>query len=183
MNLKNDANDTVNLRFCGAGGMGAILASIILGKAAIYDKKNATQTQSYGAEQRGTKVKSDVIISDKEIITYPVIDKADVLIALSQEAFDNYYKTTTKDSLILVNSNLITIKHDIKNLFQIPASKLAKELKNKKVVNIILLGALIKLTDIVSKDSILKTISETFKKSMKELNIGAFQIGYEFFKN
>lgn len=172
----------VNFRFCGIGGMGVILSSIILGKSAIYDNKNATQTQSYGAEQRGTKVKSDVIISKEEIITYPVVDTADVLIALSQEAFDYYYKTTGKDSLILVNSDLVSIKQKIENLYQIPATKLANELENPRVANIILLGALIKLTDKVSKESIMKAISDTVKKSFREINFKAFEIGYNFFK-
>ena len=58
-----------SIRFCGLGGMGVIITSIILGKSAIYDNKNAIQTQSYGPEQRGSKVKSDIIISDSQLIS------------------------------------------------------------------------------------------------------------------
>ena len=177
---KNEINEK-SIRFCGLGGMGVILVSVILGKAAIYDNKNAIQTQSYGAEQRGTKVRSDVIISDSEMISYPVIDKADILVAISQEAFDFYYPNTKENGFIFINSDLIQFKGDRKNIFKIPASEFAKELKNEKVANMIMLGALIKVTKIVSKEAIIKSISDTVSERYKELNIKAIKKGYDFF--
>ena len=174
---KND----VKIRFCGTGGMGVILVSIILGKAAIYGGKNAIQTQSYGAEQRGSKVKSDIIISDKEMINYPIIDNPDVLIALSQEAFEEYLPDTKIDGIILINSDLVHSNEELINLYKIPATTLAKEMKEKRVVNLIMLGALIKITDIVSKESVIKSISDTVSEKYIDLNISAFQKGYEFF--
>jgi len=170
----------INIRFCGIGGMGVISMSIILGKAAIYDKKNAAQTQSYGAEQRGSKVKSDIIISDKEMISYPIIEKADVLVALSQDAFEVYFPTTRKDGIILINSDLVNIYEELNHLYKIPATKLALELNNKKVANLIMLGSLVKVVKIISKDSILKSIIETFPKKYKDQNIQAFQRGFEY---
>jgi len=167
-----------SIRFCGLGGMGVILNSVILGKAAIYDNKNAIQTQSYGAEQRGTKVRSDVIISEKEMITYPVIDKADILIALSQEAFDFYYPNTKDDSLIFINSDLIKFNQRRNSVYRIAANKLAEELKNTKVVNIIMLGALVKITNLVSKNSVIKAINDTVPQRFKDLNIKAVDKGY-----
>jgi len=173
---KNDCN----IRFCGIGGMGVILVSIILGKAAIYDKKNAIQTQSYGAEQRGSKVKSDVIISNKERINYPIIDNPDILIAFSQDAFEKYFPKTKKDGIILINSDLVHTNENINNLYKIPATTIAKEMKNERIINLIMLGALIKKTAIVSKESIIKSISDTVSETYRELNINAFQKGYEF---
>ncbi len=174
---KNEESET-SIRFCGLGGMGVILVSVILGKAAIYDKKNAIQTQSYGAEQRGTKVRSDVIISKSDMISYPVIDKADILVAISQEAFDFYYPNTKKDGFIFINSDLIQFDDDRKNVFKIPASKIAKELENEKVANMIMLGALIKVTNIVSKDAIIRSISDTVSEKYKDLNIKAIEKGF-----
>lgn len=173
---KNDCN----IRFCGTGGMGVILVSIILGKAAIYDKKNAIQTQSYGAEQRGSKVKSDVIISHKEIITYPIIDSADILVAFSQEAFEKYFPKTKKDGIILINSDLVHTNENINNLYKIPASTIAKEMRNERIINLIMLGVLIKKTALVSKESIIKVISDTVSETYIEININAFEKGYEF---
>ena len=177
---KNIGKNDCKIRFCGTGGMGVILVSIILGKAAIYEKKNAIQTQSYGAEQRGSKVKSDIIISDKEMINYPIIDNPDVLIALSQDAFEEYLPDTKKDGIFLINSDIVHSNEEIINLYKIPATTFAKEMKEKRIVNMILLGALIKKTAIVSKDSIIKSISDTVSEKYIDLNISAFQKGYEF---
>ncbi|MFX1384949.1 MAG: 2-oxoacid:acceptor oxidoreductase family protein [Promethearchaeota archaeon] len=169
-----------NIRFCGIGGMGVILVSIILGKAAIYDNKNAIQTQSYGAEQRGSKVKSDVIISNKETINYPIIDSPDILIAFSQDAFEKYFPKTKKDGIIFINSDIVHTNENINNLYKIPANTIAKEMKNERIVNLIMLGALIKKTAIVSKESIIKSIYDTVSETYIDLNLNGFQKGYEF---
>lgn len=80
------------LRLSGEGGQGLVLAGKILAEAAaIYDEKNATQSQSYGPEARGGASKSEVIISDGEI-DYPKAENLDLLLALTQEAFDNYHE-------------------------------------------------------------------------------------------
>jgi 2-oxoglutarate ferredoxin oxidoreductase subunit gamma len=172
----------ISIRFCGLGGMGIILSSIILGKAAIYDNKNAIQTQSYGAEQRGSKVKSDVIISKKRFINYPVIDKADILVALSQDAFEKFLSSTKKDGILLINSDLIKLNVMDRKVYSIPAMTLARELDFKKVANIIILGALVRISGVVSKESVIKSISETVREKHIAINIDAFRIGFDYFK-
>ena len=161
--------------------MGVILSSVIVGQAAIYDNKNALQTQSYGAEQRGTKVKSDVIISEKDTINYPIVDKADILIAFTQESFDFFLQSIKPESLIFINSD--NVKYEIKTekLYEIPARSLATDLQNQKVINMIILGAVIKITNIVSKESMEKAINTTVSKPFREINIQALQKGYDFF--
>ncbi|MFX0137243.1 MAG: 2-oxoacid:acceptor oxidoreductase family protein [Candidatus Hodarchaeota archaeon] len=66
-------------------------------------------------------------------------------------------------------------------MFKIPASKFAKELQNEKVANMIMLGALIKVTKIVSKEAIIKSISDTVSEKYIELNVKAIEKGFEFF--
>ncbi len=175
-------NNDIGIRICGIGGMGVILSSIILGKAAIYDHKNAIQTQSYGAEQRGSKVRSDVIISKKESINYPVIDNADILIALSQDAFNKFSPSIKKDGIIIINSDLVQVTEEVNNLYQLPATTMAKELNLKKVANIVMLGAFVKISGIVSEESVIKSISETFRENHVAINIDAFKIGFNYFK-
>ena len=169
-----------SIRFCGLGGMGVIITSTILGKSAIYDNKNAIQTQSYGPEQRGTKVKSDIIISEGELISYPTDSKVDILIAFSQEAYDFYSLQIKKKGFIFINSDLVNIKGEGGNIFKIPASAIARELKNERILNIVILGALIKITKLVSKEAIIKSIKETVHSRFIDLNINAFNRGYEF---
>ncbi len=78
------------IRLAGEGGQGMILAGIILAEAAaIFDGKMAVQTQSYGPEARGGASKAEVVIADGEI-DHPEVLSADVVVALSQEAFDKY---------------------------------------------------------------------------------------------
>jgi 2-oxoglutarate ferredoxin oxidoreductase subunit gamma len=175
---KKERKET-KIRFCGLGGMGVILISIILGKAAIYDKKNAIQTQSYGPEQRGSKVKSDVIISKDDSISYPTEGKVDVLVGFSQDAFNYYSQKVKEDGLILINSDLIKIKTDSKRIFKIPGSTIAKELNNEKILNMVMLGSFCKLTNLVSNDSIYKSITDTVYSRFIKLNISAFNKGYE----
>ncbi|MFX1339217.1 MAG: 2-oxoacid:acceptor oxidoreductase family protein [Promethearchaeota archaeon] len=174
--IRND----IGIRICGIGGMGVILTSIILGKAAIYDNKNAIQTQSYGAEQRGSKVWSDVIISEKNSINYPVIDNPDILIALSQDAFNKFFPYVKENGITIINSDLVQNDGKSKNLYQLPATSMATKLNFEKGANIIILGALIKITGIVSKESILKSISDTVPEKYIELNFQAFQQGFNY---
>ena len=92
MTSNNTLPERYEVRLSGSGGQGLILAGIILAEAvAIYDGKNAVQTQSYGPEARGGASKSDVVLSNIKI-RYPKATKLDLLLALSQEAADKYSK-------------------------------------------------------------------------------------------
>lgn len=169
-----------HIRFCGSGGMGVILTSIILGKAAIYDSKNAIQTQSYGPEQRGTRVKSDLVISDGELLPYPTDSKVDILVGFSKDAFDFYSTKVKANGMILFNSDLIVHTRNIKNSYKVPASSIAKELKNERVLNIVMLGSLVKITKIASLESIKKSIIDTVPQRFVEINLQAFNTGYDY---
>ncbi len=178
MNIGKNEQKESNIRFCGSGGMGVILASIILGRAAIYEGKSAIQIQSYGAEQRGTRVKSDILISQHEEPAFPLFDKVDILVAFSQEAFNHYLIDIWEESIVIINEDLVESKEERKNLYKIPASSLAGDLKNPKVMNIIMLGGLVKITNIISKDSLLKAINISVPKKYIKVNIEGFQQGY-----
>jgi 2-oxoglutarate ferredoxin oxidoreductase subunit gamma len=175
---KIEKNET-SIRFCGAGGMGVILATILLGRAAIYDGKNAIQTQSYGAEQRGTKVRSDILISDEDQPTFPLFNKVDILIAFSQDAFDHFLPCTWEKSIIFINKDLVEFDEVRKKVYKIAANSIAEDLKNQKVMNVIMLGGLLKVTDLVSEDALLKAIETAVPKKYKNVNIEAFKKGYK----
>lgn len=157
--------------------MGVVLSSVILGKAAIYDNKNAIQTQSYGPEQRGTRVKSDLIISDSDHISYPTEGKVDILVAFGNDAFQFYKDKVKKTGIYFINSDLIKDINPTNFYNLIPASSIADELKNNRLINIIMLGALIKKTRIVSEKAIIKSISDSVPSRFKELNIKAYERG------
>ena len=117
----------VEIRIAGLGGQGVVLAGQILGKAAIFEGFNAVQTQSYGAEARGSAAKSEVIIADDRI-WYPYVRKCDILIALSQEALNKYIKDLKENGMLIVDSvhvKELPSKVEAK-VFSVPFSKIAK---------------------------------------------------------
>ena len=167
------------VRFAGFGGQGIALAGYIIGRAAsVYAQLNATMTQSYGPESRGGASASDVIISDREI-TYPSIRKPDILVILSQEAF-NKYKVDLDDTLLLVDID--TVKLDAENkgtIYQIPFVRTADDLGKKLVANIVMLGVLTAITKMIPKKAMKEAISVTVPQRFKDLNAQAFEKGFE----
>lgn len=159
----------LELRFAGSGGQGLILAGIILAEAALLDGKNCIQTQSYGPEARGGASKSEVIISDDEI-DYPKVQKPDILLALSQKAYDKYRGDLKEDGIIIIDSS---IKHakEINKVYSLPIIETAqKNVGRAFTANIVLLGAVTELTNIVTKDSLLKAVLRRVPKGSEKLN-------------
>ncbi|NPA63285.1 MAG: 2-oxoacid:ferredoxin oxidoreductase subunit gamma [Methanococci archaeon] len=175
------------IRLSGFGGQGIILAGVILGRAAaLYDKKEAVQTQSYGPEARGGASKSEVVISD-EPIDFPKVIKPDILVCLSQQAYDKYKDDIKDGGILLIDEDLVSIeqkpKADVK-IYKIPFTRIASEdIKLPIVANIVMLGSLTKLTGIVSEESMKKSILDSVPKGTEEKNLLAFNKGYEFAEN
>jgi 2-oxoglutarate ferredoxin oxidoreductase subunit gamma len=170
----------VEVRFSGFGGQGIVTAGIILARAAsIHDGKNAVQTQSYGPEARGGASRSEVIISDEEIL-YPKVLNPDIFVVMSGQAMQKYIRDLKKDGTVIYDSSLIKTPPERGKAFAVPATLLAKrELGKTIVANIILLGALTSITGIVSREAIEKAVLESVPKGTEELNKKALHIGFE----
>jgi len=170
----------IEVRICGLGGQGVVLAGQILGRAAVYDGKNAVQTQSYGAEARGGAAKSEVIISDGKI-GFPMVRKCDVLIAMSQEAAEKNIKDLKGDGVLLVDSSTVKRVPDTKaRTLEIPATQIAEKfLKEKLYANVVILGALTKITNIVSVKSVERAIEDTVSEKVVGMNKRAYRKGVE----
>lgn len=169
----------------GYGGQGIILAGNILCRAAILENKSATFFPSYGAEVRGGAAKCQVIISD-EYIGSPIVDKIDIFLCFSKLALDKFYSKVNKDGYIFINSTLFNdedniIRSDIKKI-DVEANAIAEKLGNKLSANMVMLGALIKHTNILKKESLIEEITESLKgksQQLVDLNVNAFLKGYE----
>ncbi|MDD3631325.1 MAG: 2-oxoacid:acceptor oxidoreductase family protein [Atribacterota bacterium] len=169
----------------GSGGQGLILAGIILAEAAgIYDGFEIAQTQSYGPEARGGASRAEVIISNEKI-DYPKIEKPDILLTLTQKACDKYVHNLKEDGLLLVDStNVLNIPSIPGNIYQHPITKDAIDvLGNQLVANIISLGILVQLTDIVSKDAIKNALQNRIPERIRDLNKKALEHGFQIGKN
>ena len=168
----------VEVRICGLGGQGVVLAGQILGRAAVYDGKNVVQTQSYGAEARGSAAKSEVIISDKKI-GFPLVRECDVLVAMSQSALDVHVKDLKENATLLIDEDLVKQIPEIKaQVYKLPTTKVAEtQLKSKMYANVVMLGALTKITKIVSKEAMEKAITNSVKTDTIKINLHAFKKG------
>ncbi|MEI7772054.1 MAG: 2-oxoacid:acceptor oxidoreductase family protein [Chloroflexales bacterium] len=165
------------IRICGFGGQGVITAAVILGKAAaVYDGKIACQTQSYGPEARGGAASAMVVIDD-EPIGYPGVHAADILVAMSQEAFTRYGREVNPDSIIIIDPDTV-FSWDIPHVVHpVRSTKIAEELGNVVVANIVMLGALTALSGVVSHEAILAATLASVPARFKELNRSALEAG------
>ncbi len=174
----------IEVRFAGFGGQGIIKSGIITAASAcIHGGKNAVQTQSYGPESRGGACKSEVVISEQDI-DFPKVTEPDVLVVMSQHAYNDYANDLKTGGTIILDPDMIPKRRDAENtkVFQVPATKIAEELGGKIVANIVMLGAFTAITGIVNVDAIKEAIKENIPKGTEKLNMTAFEKGYEYGK-
>lgn len=171
--------ERMEIRLAGEGGQGMILAGIILAEAAaIYDEKNAVQTQSYGPEARGGASKAEVIIADGEI-DYPEVIHTDVLVAMSQEACDRYASNLKRTGLLIVDEEKVG-RVPVNNAVRVPVTRLALETTGKTITaNVVALGVLVGLTGVVSRPAIEKAVIARAPKGTEEVNRAALSAGFD----
>ncbi len=169
------------IRIAGFGGQGIVLSGHIVGKAAsIYDKGFATLTQSYGPESRGGSCRAEVIISDVPV-DYPYVVNPQVQIILSQEAYTEYGRNAPPGTLVIVDSDLVKIDPSQNpEPLSIPASRMAQDLGRAVVANIIMLGSLAAISDIVSYEALKNSILDSIPQGTESFNMKAFELGYDY---
>jgi len=173
---------TLEVRLCGFGGQGIILSGKIAGAgAALYDEREVTLTQSYGPESRGGACSTALIISDDAIL-YPHVSHPCVMVAMSQESYATYHGQLAEGGVLLIDADLVEPDPAAgQPTVSIPATRIAEhELGRRIVANIVMLGALTAVTEVVSEESMRKAILDRVPKGTEELNMKAFQMGYDY---
>jgi 2-oxoglutarate ferredoxin oxidoreductase subunit gamma len=169
------------LVFSGSGGQGVITAAILLAKAAVlFEGKNATQSQSYGAAARGGATRSDVLISESDIF-FPKVVQPNILVSLTQESYNTFSGILRPGGLLLVDTKFVTIEKrvDAKHI-SLPMYDTVMEKIGKPIVfNICMLGALLGATRLVQAQSILKVLETSIPKDFMEMNKKALELGME----
>lgn len=169
------------IRVTGFGGQGVILCGYLIGKsAAINARKHATLNQSFGPEARGSACSAQVIVSDEKIL-YPYLTKPDILISMSQEAYTKFEPELKSDGLLLVDEDLVkdAKARDKIKMYKVPATRIAEELGRKIVLNIVMLGFFTAIAQIIDRDSVRAAVESSVPKGTEELNLKAFDKGYE----
>jgi 2-oxoglutarate ferredoxin oxidoreductase subunit gamma len=169
------------VRFAGFGGQGIISAGKITGRAAaIFAGKHAVMMQSYGPEARGGACNADLVVSDTPI-GYPQLHTPNLLVIMSQEAFDKYGANIQPDGTLIVDEDLVELAGDppVEKFYRVPATRMADQLGRKIVANVVMLGALAAITGVVDRQAMLDAILNSVPPRTKELNENAFNAGYE----
>ncbi|UCG28853.1 MAG: 2-oxoacid:acceptor oxidoreductase family protein [Bacteroidales bacterium] len=169
------------IRFSGFGGQGIIRCGLITGKAlSLFDKKHATMTQSFGPEARGSACSSQLVVSDERVL-YPYITKPGILIAMSQEAYDKYESDLQKDGILIIDEDLVEPKppRDNIKLYSVQSTRLAEELGNRIIGNLVMLGFFTAVTAVVSPEAMKKALPGLVPERFLDLNIKGFDKGYE----
>ncbi len=166
------------IRICGFGGQGIILAGVILGESATRAGHWAVQTQSYGPESRGGAARAEVLISDSAI-DFPRVTRADVIVALSQAGFDKHGSDLADGGVVLVDSDLVKAEGAISLAF----NRTAEEVGHKIVTNMVMLGYLGAHLDIIPADLLEQTVLDNIPKGSEELNMKAVQAGRDLYQS
>jgi 2-oxoglutarate ferredoxin oxidoreductase subunit gamma len=170
------------IRFSGFGGQGIIRCGLIVGKAcALFDNKSATMTQSFGPEARGSACSSQLVVSDTRVF-YPYITKPHILVAMSQDAHDKFVGELVDDGLLLIDEDLVKSQssHPKAKSFAVPATRMAEEMGNKIIANLVMLGFFTAVTEVVSAEAMKKAIPGSVPERFLDLNLKAFDRGYEY---
>jgi 2-oxoglutarate ferredoxin oxidoreductase subunit gamma len=169
------------IRIAGFGGQGVILSAVVLGKAAsIYENGFATMTQNFGPEARGGACSAQLVISDDPVL-YPYVTQPDIMVIMSQEAYNRFAGELKPGGLLIVEEDLVRVSNlnQDKKVYSIPATRIAEELGKRMVLNSVMVGFFTAVTKLLSADGVRKAVADSVPAAFRELNLKAFDKGFE----
>jgi 2-oxoglutarate ferredoxin oxidoreductase subunit gamma len=171
----------------GSGGQGVLSMGSTLATAAMLEGRYVTYLPSYGVEVRGGTANCAVAVSDEEIAS-PVASSPEVVIAMNQPSFVRFQGALQSGGLLCANSSLVhteTARSDIE-ILAVPTSELAEQLGSIKVANMIMLGALVRASSMISYDAMVENLAEILGKGrakLLDLNKRALAVGHDYTKD
>lgn len=165
----------------GFGGQGVLLIGQLLAKAAMHDGMNVSWMPSYGPEMRGGEANCAVVISD-EPIGSPLVTEPPIAVIMNKPSMLKFGPTMEKGGLMLYNSSLIDITPDRQDITAvgIDCNSIAEQLGNARTANMVMLGAIIQRTGVISIDSAMEALKATFgpkKEHLLPINRQAMEAG------
>jgi 2-oxoglutarate ferredoxin oxidoreductase subunit gamma len=173
--------ERMRMVFTGSGGQGVITAAIIFAEAAVlYEGLNATQSQAYGAAARGGSTRSDIIVSDEDI-NYPWVIQPNMLVCLTQEAYNVYAPIIRPGGLLLTDSRFVKQERKVDAWqVELPMYKTVLDEIGKPIVfNICMLGVVVALTELVQPASIMAVLKDRIPSGFLDMNRKALDLGIE----
>ena len=155
---------------------------LIVGKAlSLYDDQFATMTQSFGPEARGSACSSQLVVSKDEVL-YPYVTQPDILVSMSQDAYDKYIGGLRDKGVLIIDEDLVRLDQRAKafSRHQIPATRLAEELGNRIIANLVMIGFFTAVTGMVSPEAVKQALPGLVPDRSLDINLRAFEQGYQF---
>lgn len=165
--------------FSGSGGQGVITAAIILAESAVlYEHLTAVQTQHYGAAARGGATRADIILSEEQI-NYPMVNQPNILVCLTQTAYNVYAASIRPGGLLLTDSRFVKIERKVDAVQrELPMYETVMEkIGNNIVFNICMLGTLIGMTNLIGEDAIVSGLEKRVPGAYIDMNMAALKAG------
>jgi 2-oxoglutarate ferredoxin oxidoreductase subunit gamma len=159
------------MRICGSGGQGAISAANLLAMCAVSEGFYAAQTQTYGPASRGGASKAEVVISDGHI-DYPYLKSPDLIVAMSQEAYDRYTGDVGEMTRVIIDPDLVEGEG-----FRVSATSIARDFGSNQAANMVMLGAITPLLGFMSVKPLRRAVERRFPGN--EINLRCFDAGVE----
>jgi 2-oxoglutarate ferredoxin oxidoreductase subunit gamma len=172
------------IRVAGFGGQGVILSAILLGKAAsIYQGAFATMTQNFGPEARGGACSAQLVLSDSPVL-YPYITRPDILVVMSQDAYVRFAPELKDGGILIIEQDLVRVADLNKDVqvYSVPATRIAEELGKRMVLNSVMVGFFTAVTRLLDVDAVSRAVADSVPKAFLDLNLKAFDKGYEYGK-
>ena len=176
--MNNQELDRFEIRLSGLGGQGILTLGKVMGTGlALGHNYFVTQTQSYGPEARGGASRSDLVVSSGSI-SYPKAESVDLLIALSQEACNMYYRNLKPGGLLMIETDLVK-QPPVNSTIGLPFTSLAKEkIGLVQTMNTIVMGAATYLLPFAQQKVMRKKLEEVLPAKIREINVKAFNLGF-----
>jgi 2-oxoglutarate ferredoxin oxidoreductase subunit gamma len=175
------------IRWVGTGGQGIVFAGMVLAKAAaLYENREGrrlfvNQTQSYEPGARGEVINCDVVVS-QDVAFYPFVEIPDYLVAMSQLAYDKFCDRTDGRTIFILDEDAMESRPKQMH-YLVPAVSAAEDLGRGGSANMIMLGALIEISSLLSEESVLQAITNSSPSSTGEMNKKAFTQGVNIGRN
>ena len=171
----------------GFGGQGVMSMGQLLTYAGMIENKQVSWLPSYGPEMRGGTANCSVIVSDNLIGSPIITQDATAVIAMNLPSLLKFQGNLLTEGKLLINSSLIEEKTDRQDVtaYYIPANEIANELGNARVANMVMLGAYLELTKIVSEDAVVEAFKKVYgprREHLLPLNREALARGAEVVK-
>ncbi len=145
----------------GFGGQGILFAGQLLAYAAMDQGLEVTWIPSYGPEMRGGTANCTVIVSDEEIGS-PLVRNPKAVVAMNRPSLDKYDPLVSPGGLLIINSSIIDKTSERKDIqvVRVPANEIAEKIGDRRMTNMVILGALLANLPILPLEALEKALAE-----------------------